>query len=119
MRVLVKTPVTGYFFFTGLGFLCYTELTEYCFVKKKGGTVMPLVPCKCTNCGANLQVDNTKDAAICEFCGSAFIVEKAINNYNVTNHITAGVVNYYGGNQGDFVIRGECWRSIPARRLTL
>lgn len=67
---------------------------------------MPLVPCKCTNCGANLQVDNTKDAAICEFCGSAFIVEKAINNYNVTNHITAGVVNYYGGNQGDFVIRG-------------
>ena len=26
---------------------------------------MPLVNAKCTNCGANLQVDNTKDAAIC------------------------------------------------------
>ena len=67
---------------------------------------MPLVPCKCTNCGANLQVDNTKDAAVCEFCGSAFVVEKAINNYNVTNHISAGVVNVYGGNSSDFEIRG-------------
>ena len=42
---------------------------------------MPLVNAKCTNCGANLQVDNTKDAAICQHCGSAYIVEKAINNY--------------------------------------
>jgi hypothetical protein len=52
---------------------------------------MPLVNAKCTNCGANLNVDNTKDAAVCEFCGSAFIVEKAIQNYNyhITNNINA------------------------------
>lgn len=58
---------------------------------------MPLVNAKCTNCGANLNVDNIKDAAVCEFCGSAFIVEKAINNYNVTNNnsIYANVVNIY------------------------
>lgn len=60
---------------------------------------MPLVNAKCTNCGANLKIDDTKDAAICEYCGSAFIVEKAINNYNVnvsnTNNITADVVNVY------------------------
>ena len=66
---------------------------------------MPLVQAKCTNCGANLQVDNTKDAAICPYCGSAYIVEKAINNYNVTNRIHANVVNVYGGNSADFVIR--------------
>jgi len=66
---------------------------------------MPLIPAKCTNCGASLQVDNTKDAAICEYCGSAFIVEKAINYYNTTNQITAGVVNIYGGNSADFIIR--------------
>ena len=66
---------------------------------------MPLVQAKCTNCGANLQVDNTKDAAICPYCGSAYIVEKAINNYNVTNNIQAGVVNVFGGNSADFVIR--------------
>ena len=67
---------------------------------------MPLVQAKCTNCGANLEIDNTKDAAICPYCGTAFIVEKAINNYNVTNQIHAGTVNIYGGNSADFVIRG-------------
>ena len=67
---------------------------------------MPLVQAKCTNCGANLEIDNTKDAAICPYCGTAFIVEKAINNYNTTNQIHAGTVNIYGGNSADFVIRG-------------
>lgn len=71
---------------------------------------MPLVNAKCTNCGANLEVDNTKDAANCPYCGAAYIVEKAINNYNITNNttnnISADVVNVYGGNSGDFVIRG-------------
>lgn len=66
---------------------------------------MPIIPAKCTNCGASLDVDNTKDAAICPHCGSAFIVEKAINNYNTTNHIPADTVNIYGGNGADFVIR--------------
>lgn len=66
---------------------------------------MPFVDAKCTNCGAVIKVDNTKDALICQYCGSAFIVEKAINNYNVTNNINAKVVNIYGGNSADFVIR--------------
>ena len=59
---------------------------------------MPLVQAKCTNCGANLEINNTLDAAVCPYCGAAFIVEKAINNFNTTNHINAGVVNVYGGN---------------------
>lgn len=67
---------------------------------------MPLVQAKCTNCGANLEIDNTKDAAICPYCGTAFVVEKAINNYNTTNQIHADTVNIYGGNSADFVIRG-------------
>lgn len=70
---------------------------------------MPLVDAKCTNCGATLVVDSAKDAAICEFCGSAFIVEKAINyySYSVTNHnqITADVVNVYNTSSSDFIIR--------------
>lgn len=68
---------------------------------------MPLVNAKCTNCGATLTVDNNKEAAICQYCNSAFIVEKAINNYNITNNINANVVNIYGsdaGNNRDFVI---------------
>ncbi|MDE6021546.1 MAG: leucine-rich repeat domain-containing protein, partial [Ruminococcus sp.] len=69
---------------------------------------MPLVNVKCTNCGGNLQVSNDKDAWICPYCQSPFIVEKAINNYNITNNnnINARVVNIYGGNSADFVIRG-------------
>ncbi len=62
---------------------------------------MPLVNAKCTNCGANLTVDESKDAAICEFCGSAYIVEKAVQNYNVTIH--AHTVNIYNiGNKNEF-----------------
>ncbi|MBQ7567375.1 hypothetical protein IJT17_01050 [bacterium] len=45
---------------------------------------MPLVPAKCTNCGDTVKVDSQKDAAICPSCGSAFIVEKAISNYNIS-----------------------------------
>ena len=54
---------------------------------------MSLVAAKCTQCGADIKVDNEKDAGICEHCGTAFIVEKAINNYNtyvVNNHNYAG-----------------------------
>lgn len=64
---------------------------------------MPFVPARCTECGAILQVDQSKDAAICQHCGAAFIVEKAINNYTVHNHINADNVTVY--NQKDFVIR--------------
>lgn len=43
---------------------------------------MPLIPARCTQCGAELQVDSTAEAAICQYCQTPFIVEKAINNYN-------------------------------------
>lgn len=58
---------------------------------------MPLVNAKCTNCGANLTVDDAKDAAVCEFCGAAYIVEKAVRNYHIENHnhIQAQTVNIY------------------------
>lgn len=49
---------------------------------------MSLVAAKCTQCGANIEVDDTKEAGICQFCGTAFIMEKAISNYNtyITNN---------------------------------
>ena len=67
---------------------------------------MPLVQVKCTNCGANLEIDNTLDAAVCPYCNVPFVVEKAINNYNTANHISAGPVNAYGGSSADFAVRG-------------
>lgn len=54
----------------------------------KGDGSMPLVPAKCTNCGADLETDSAMEEAVCPYCRSAYIVEKAINNYNtyVTHH---------------------------------
>ncbi len=66
---------------------------------------MPFVPARCTQCGAELSVDSSKDAAICNYCGTPFVVEKAINNYTVNQNINASVVNVYGGGASDFVIR--------------
>ena len=40
---------------------------------------MALVPAICTQCGAQIEVDDTHEAGICKFCGTAFITEKAIN----------------------------------------
>ena len=51
---------------------------------------MPLVAAKCTNCGGELQIDSGKDAAVCPYCGAAFIVEKAINYYTTQNDIHIG-----------------------------
>lgn len=65
---------------------------------------MALVAAKCTQCGGNIEVDDQKDAAICPFCGTPYIVEQAINNYNITNnnHIHANVVNIVNQNgEGD------------------
>ena len=65
-------------------------------------TIMPLVAAKCTSCGASLTVDSSKEAAICEFCGTPFIVEKAITNItmNGNNNITvsSAVINIQNGN---------------------
>lgn len=54
---------------------------------------MPLVPAKCPECGGNVVVDSEKDAWICDFCKTAFIVEKAINNFNTVNNVTNYVTN--------------------------
>ena len=42
-----------------------------------------LVPAVCTQCGAALEVDPSQEAAVCKYCGTPFIVEKAIHNYNI------------------------------------
>lgn len=70
---------------------------------------MKLVPAKCPVCGGTLQVDPTKDAAICEFCKSPFIVEKAINNFqqniryqSVNNNGTINIENMNVGSFTDF-----------------
>ena len=48
---------------------------------------MAFVPATCTQCGTAIEVDNTHEAGICKYCGTAFVTEKVINNYNNTFNI--------------------------------
>ncbi|MBP5608882.1 MAG: hypothetical protein J6X66_11550 [Lachnospiraceae bacterium] len=54
---------------------------------------MPLVKAQCTSCGAALEVDESKDAAVCPFCNMPYVIEKAINQYKINNtfHIEKAV----------------------------
>ncbi len=60
---------------------------------------MALVPAKCTQCGASIEVDSSQEAGICKSCGTAFITEKVIKNYNTFN--VDNSVNIYLGGKGD------------------
>ena len=48
---------------------------------------MALIKAQCTNCGAALEVEQDKDAAICPYCNTPYVVEKAINLYQT--HVIA------------------------------
>ncbi len=74
-------------------------------------TETKIVPARCTNCNASLQVDANKEAAVCPYCNSAFIVSKAINNIRVENAVfslngaTVNVNNQI--NTGNYIKRAK------------
>lgn len=45
---------------------------------------MALVPAICTQCGEKIEVDDSHEAGICKHCGTAFVTEKALFNYNMS-----------------------------------
>ena len=69
---------------------------------------MGFVAAKCTQCGANIEVDDTKEAGICKFCGTAFVTEKAINNYNTyvtnNNNFAGANINVMGANIDNLIV---------------
>ena len=81
---------------------------------------MPLVPAKCTSCGATLTLDPSQDAALCPFCNTPFIVEKAINNYttvnnyNTTQNITAETVIMQNSRQEELYQAAESLLSLKS-----
>lgn len=75
-----------------------------------------IVPAKCTSCGASLNVDPNQESAICPYCRSAYIVEKAINEYNVTVKgnfsVNGATININGKNLTNLIERAnQCARS--------
>ena len=60
---------------------------------------MALVPAKCTQCGGQIKVDDSKEAGICKHCGMPFITEKAINNYTTTYNVTNNITKIINGKE--------------------
>lgn len=69
---------------------------------------MPIVKAQCTSCGGTLDVDNSKDAAICPFCNTPYIVEKAIQQFNInnTNYIQNAVFYNTKESEAELLKRG-------------
>ena len=44
---------------------------------------LKITPALCTQCGARIEVDPSQAAAICPHCKTAFIVESAVQKYNI------------------------------------
>ena len=64
---------------------------------------MKLVEGKCPNCGAILKVDPSKDAAFCEYCGTPYVVEKAIKNYHIGDvNTTINIDNHQENEKAEF-----------------
>lgn len=42
-----------------------------------------LVPAICTQCSGSVEVDSSQEKAFCKYCGTTFLVEKAISTYNI------------------------------------
>lgn len=44
---------------------------------------MSSVQAKCTSCGGIISVEENYEYAVCPFCNTTFIVEEAVNKYNI------------------------------------
>jgi DNA-directed RNA polymerase subunit RPC12/RpoP len=49
---------------------------------------MKLVPSKCPNCGADVQLDDSKDKMFCSYCGCQILVQDEISKIKIVNNPT-------------------------------
>lgn len=70
---------------------------------------MPVVPAKCPQCGADIEVDTTHEAGLCKNCGAPFVTEKVLKSQNIfitnNNDFSGANINIVSGssNSTDFV----------------
>lgn len=60
---------------------------------------MALVPAICTQCGAQIEVDNTHEAGICRQCGTAFITEKVILKFQGNVNVSGSTIRVDSSNE--------------------
>ena len=80
---------------------------------------MGIIPARCTQCGAEIEVDSTKESGVCKYCGTIFITEKAINNYNtyVTHNYAGAIINMARLDKSEYLCP-KC-RSVDTRAIKL
>lgn len=70
-----------------------------------------IVDAKCTSCGATLEVDGSENIAICPYCDSTYVVEQAVNNYNINTNgnlnIGNATINIPGVNTENLLMRAR------------
>lgn len=83
---------------------------------------MGFVNAKCVNCGAAIKIDDNKATGFCSHCGSSYVKEDVINNYNI--HMTTVneysttqniVKNIYGSEKKEseeYVLSAETWLKL-------
>ncbi len=77
---------------------------------------MELIQAKCTNCGANIEIDPNTECGICPYCNTAYITQKAIVNYKTTvinnNNIHAENITFVGADVSKLIKFGKnCWQN--------
>lgn len=72
---------------------------------------MAMVPAICTKCGGRILVDDTNDAGICECCGTAFVTEKVINNYQNSINIDNATINVNSIDINNLLLRAKSFES--------
>lgn len=62
---------------------------------------MPIVPTKCPQCGADIEVDTTHEAGLCKNCGAPFVTEKVLKSQNIfitnNNDFSGASINIVSG----------------------
>lgn len=79
---------------------------------------MAFIPVKCTQCGASLSVDDSKDSAVCEYCKTPFVLEKKHTSVHAdTVHLNAHTIQVLQDKEDDFEIIAGSLRSYKGSQI--
>ncbi len=80
---------------------------------------MAMVPAICTQCGGKIHVDDTHDAGICDYCGTAFVTEKVILNYMNTINIDNATINLSNVDINNILLRAKSFEESKEREKAI
>ena len=55
-----------------------------------------MVPAQCSQCGGVVEVNKDEERAVCPYCGTTFMIEKGVSDYNVNFDVNGAVKDVLG-----------------------